>query len=271
MGVMLLLASVLQADTAYEQAKQRLQDALTKRVALPIVTWSAEELPVADDASGTIYLLSESWCGACPAAKRNAEVSGIPHEIISVNRARQLGLVSGRITIPRLVHSQHLKQPLIGAVSATRMNAWAEQFPSDETALCVIADVHTPFSVDNFVAALVAHLVRAESVNEIPEVGGLFNADLSVPSDVPRIITQLLDQKPIQIPRAGLEVTWLGDDRTVEFRPDGIAFNPPVSLRVSKWRVSVTTTLSRLIISDGGRKIRCSLKGPDFVIRFRAE
>lgn len=132
----------------------------------------------------------------------------------------------------------------------------------------VTAYVHAGPSTSHVVSALAEHLARQDPAAVLP-VGGLFDKDVEVPDSVPFLLSKLMAGEPLPIDEAGVTVQWSGDNRTIQFpSASAVQLNPPVSIRLKKWGVAVSTTLAGVNVSDRGRTVRLMLKGPDFTVRF---
>jgi len=232
------------------------------------VEWS-EEQPVTEP-PGKFYLLSEDWCKSCPQGKRNATLAGIKYEVVTVQQAADLGLIPIEPTsIPRLIYSLNTDDPLVGAVPVAKMESWAKSHPQPVTPDPIItATIHAEPSVAATLAALAEHLARTQDVSAVP-VGGLFDKDVQAPVIVPGLLNQLMAGETLEVPDAGLAVSWSGENRTVGF-PDkeSITLSPPVSVKLTKWGLSVNTILRGCTVTDEGRTVQFDLKGPNFTVRF---
>jgi hypothetical protein len=288
------IATANASESPYEQAKERM-DQLLRRIdqesppaSMTKVEWSEEQPPVLayTDTGNRAYMITAAWCGPCRLSKKNcgsligSAGSGAPVEMIDVDaRPRYAAEMNIRhaAVIPAWVIVRDDGKEIartVGSQSEYSLRAMllkydvtAEQqiVPGEAITIATISSGPTTKAV---VAAFTQHLAGMGDNGEFP-VGGLFDRDVSVPDDVPRILSLLMAGEPVEIPDAGLSITWNGPRRRLEFASsDQLTINPPMVVQLQKWKMSVTTTLSGVEISDEGREIRFLLKGPDFTVRF---
>jgi len=250
------------------------------------VEWS-EEVPVAssEPQGNRCYMITSDSCPPCRRSKRDSpdligeSGGGKPVEMINIsnrpNYHREMGIAYARV-VPTWIVVRPDGQERV-RTTGYQSNFMLKSFLSRHNVSAdiavdstpeVVATINSEPSVNSIVAAFTEHLSRSEPESEFP-VGGLFDRDLSVPEQVPVILSMIMAGEPVVIDEAGLAVSWSGAGRQIEFVSDGeLKLNPPVSVRLEKWRMAVTTTLSGLEISDEGRTVRFVLKGPDFTVRF---
>ena len=117
-------------------------------------------------------------------------------------------------------------------------------------------------------AALAEHLARRENAAAVP-VGGLFDREIVAPAIVPALLQQLIAGKPVELEDAGLRVAWVGDTRSILLEDAGrVVLKPPAVVTLSKWGLSVDTSLAGVTIAEDGATVRFDLTGPDFTVRF---
>jgi len=255
--------------------------------ASPSVMWS-EEQPVASPVKTgrRCYMITSESCGPCRRSKTDCgelideEGSGSPVEIISIDSRpyyfREMGIRQAP-TIPTWIildeggrevvrtSGYQSRSSLLSLLSRHNVNANTQSVTAEPM---LVATVYSEPSSSALVAAFAEHLSRKEKGGDFP-VGGLFDRDMSVPEQVPQILAVLMSGDPIEIEEAGLRITWQGAGREIQFiSKDELKLTPSVNVRLEKWKMAVTTTLSGLEISDEGRTVRFILKGPDFTVRF---
>jgi|GEM_PF-3503385 len=250
------------------------------------VEWT-EEVPVtsSEPQGNRCYMITSDSCPPCRRSKNDSPDligdagDGKPVEMINIsnrpNYHREMGIAYARV-VPTWIVVQPDGRERVRTTGyqsnfmlksfLTRHNV-SENIAVDSTPE-VVATINSEPSVNSIVAAFTEHLARSEPESEFP-VGGLFDRDLSVPEQVPQILSMIMAGDPVVLDAAGLTVSWSGAGRQIEFVSENeLKLNPPVSVRLEKWRMAVTTTLSGLEISDEGRTVRFVLKGPDFTVRF---
>ena len=266
-----LLPPVVIANEDIAAARQRfakLLAAQTQHEAEPAsvpIAWASQESVQPD-----YYLVSSPNCGACPAAKRNATAAGIDYKVISVSKARSLGLMSKteRALVPQLICSANPANRIVGAHAASKMKSWAATFAVNEPV--VTATVVGSPSVEVLVQCLTAHLSGG---NELPVASrsSILRKTVVTPAFVTRMISQLMAGETIAVADTGATVTWSGTGRTIKFAStDRIVISPPMTVQLRKMGIALTTTLKSFTINQAGAgtEIRLGLKGPDFTIRF---
>lgn len=267
------------------QAEQ-LKKAQAAKVVEPVqlvVSWTEDKPPVAADPMGNrCYMITSESCGPCRQSKGqspNLIGDGKVVQTIDIearpNYARELGIRHAP-SIPTWVVINSDGREILrttGFQSNSKLTSFLSRnnigvnmvTASDPMA---VATIHAEPTSSAIVAAFVEHLSRSQNGGDFP-VGGLFDRDLSVPEQVPQILAILMSGEPLFIEEAGLKVSWPGSGRQIEFvSHEELRLNPPVSVRLQKWRMAVTTTLSGFQVTEEGRTIRFILKGPDFTVRF---
>ena len=274
------------ATDSYVAAKERMQEILDSKNKRPTVEWSHEDQVVAATVQANqCYMITAQWCGPCRQSKKNCgeligdSGSGAPVTIVDIasrpNYAKELGIVYAKSIPAWVVVSPDGKEMtrLKGRQTYKSLSAFLERNDVNPPTLVVkdsesvVATVSSQPTSDAVVAAFSEHLSRTTDDHEFP-VAGLFNKNLSVPEQIPQILATLMAGDPIEIETAGLTVLWTGEDRQVKFQGDELTLSPPVSVRLQKWKIKVTTTLSGIRVADEGRTIRFLLNGPDFTVRF---
>tara|TARA_R110002110_G_scaffold24758_3_gene92398 strand:+ start:4077 stop:4964 length:888 start_codon:yes stop_codon:yes gene_type:complete len=274
------------ADDSYLAARKRMQEILEGETKLPSIEWSHEDQVVAATVQANqCYMITATWCGPCRQSKKNCGEligetgSGAPVTIVDIGSrpsyAKELGIVHAKSIPAWVVVSPDGKEltRLKGSQTYESLSAFLERndvnppTPVVTDSESVVATINSQPSSHAVVAAFSEHLSRTTDDHEFPATG-LFDRDLSVPEQVPQILATLMAGDPIEIETAGLTVLWVGEDRQVKFEGDELTLSPPVSVRLQKWKIKVTTTLSGIRVADEGRTIRFLMNGPDFTVRF---
>jgi hypothetical protein len=102
---------------------------------------------------------------------------------------------------------------------------------------------------------------RSETEPQLADTfGSLINVDFDAPDSVLEIARQVLAQKSIDFPAAGVSLEWSGD-RRIDLKPGRLAVTPGVQMRVSKFGLSKSCRLDAITYNDDLSSVTFELSG----------
>lgn len=253
-------------------------------VAEPIrIEWATTEAPAAVARLPRVLMLTDTACGPCRRVKaESGDMIGdgpdAAIESVDVTIRPQYPTEYGirrAGSIPTFVvlgADGRERARMTGYMARASLASMLTRYQIPQTVTVaedsVTATISGPPSVAAATQALALHLGRTKDMAAVP-VGGLFDRDVKAPVIVPELLRQLMAGDVVKIEDAGLVVSWIGATRSIVLESsEHVVFQPPATVKLTKWGLTVGTTLSGVDVTDSGRTIRFNLKGPDFTVHF---
>lgn len=140
-------------------------------------------------------------------------------------------------------------------------------FENDTVSAIVSNAVASPEVVAGILAA---HLLRRGHVTEQQAISGLFEIDVNAPDSARKWAADLLKNQSVEFPSVGVSASWKGSDRTISVTPGRFQIKPGATVSVSKFGVSLSTTLRGVAFADDLSWATLELDGaPDLTVRFQ--
>lgn len=125
-------------------------------------------------------------------------------------------------------------------------------------------------SAEAVAAALAMHLATQANA-EIPVgFGDLFSMDYDIDDRLLDTARTFLVTKHVEFPSSGISVDWAGTEPALKLLEGGMVFSPGPVVRLEKWGVSVSTTITGVEYPSDLSSVTIRMKkAPSFTVRFR--